>query len=39
MTYNDVKVSFTDGYTDCVEQMKDSRMRSFSLGTASRPAR
>ena len=34
MTYNDVKASFTNSYTDSVEQMKDNRMHVFALGTA-----
>jgi TRAP transporter TAXI family solute receptor len=33
MTYNDVKASFTNSYTDSVEQMKDNRMHAFALGT------
>jgi uncharacterized protein len=33
MTYNDVKASFTNSYTDSVEQMKDNRMHMFTLGT------
>jgi TRAP transporter TAXI family solute receptor len=33
MTYNDVKASFTNSYTDSVEQMKDNRMQAFALGT------
>ncbi len=33
MTYNDVKASFTNSYTDSVEQVKDNRMQMFSLGT------
>jgi uncharacterized protein len=32
-TYNDVKASFTNSYTDSVEQMKDNRMHAFGLGT------
>ena len=32
-TYNDVKASFTNSYTDSVEQVKDNRMHMFSLGT------
>ncbi len=32
-TYNDVKASFTNSYTDSVEQMKDNRMHVFALGT------
>jgi TRAP transporter TAXI family solute receptor len=32
-TYNDVKASFTNSYTDSVEQMKDNRMQAFALGT------
>ena len=32
-TYNDVKASFTNSYTDSVEQMKDNRMHAFALGT------
>ena len=34
MTYSDVKASFTNSYTDSVEQMKDSRVHVFALGTA-----
>jgi TRAP transporter TAXI family solute receptor len=34
MTYNDVKASFTNSYTDSVEQMKDNRVHIFALGTA-----
>jgi uncharacterized protein len=34
MTYDDVKASFTNSYTDSVEQMKDNRMHVFALGTA-----
>ncbi len=33
MTYSDVKASFTNSYTDSVEQMKDNRMHAFGLGT------
>src|SRR5690606_34279948 len=33
MTYSDVKASFTNSYTDSVEQMKDNRMQAFGLGT------
>jgi TRAP transporter TAXI family solute receptor len=33
MTYTDVKASFTNSYTDSVEQVKDNRMQMFSLGT------
>jgi uncharacterized protein len=33
LTYNDVKASFTNSYTDSVEQMKDNRMHAFALGT------
>lgn len=33
LTYNDVKASFTNSYTDSVEQMKDNRMHMFTLGT------
>ena len=33
MTYSDVKASFTNSYTDSVEQMKDNRMHMFALGT------
>jgi TRAP transporter TAXI family solute receptor len=33
LTYNDVKASFTNSYTDSVEQMKDNRMHVFALGT------
>src|SRR5262245_31850705 len=32
-TYADVKASFTNSYTDSVEQMKDNRMHAFALGT------
>jgi TRAP transporter TAXI family solute receptor len=32
-TDNDVKASFTNSYTDSVEQMKDNRMHVFALGT------
>ena len=32
-TYSDVKASFTNSYTDSVEQMKDNRMHAFGLGT------
>ena len=32
-TYNDVKASFTNSYSDSVEQMKDNRMHVFALGT------
>mgnify|MGYP000583061640 FL=1 len=32
-TYSDVKASFTNSYTDSVEQMKDNRMHVFALGT------
>lgn len=34
MTYDDVKASFTNSYTDSVEQMKDNRVHVFALGTA-----
>ena len=34
MTYDDVKASFTNSYTDSIEQMKDNRMHVFALGTA-----
>jgi hypothetical protein len=34
LTYNDVKASFTNSYSDSVEQMKDNRMQVFALGTA-----
>ena len=34
MTYSDVKASFTNSYTDSVEQMKDNRVHIFALGTA-----
>ena len=34
MTYSDVKASFTNSYTDSVEQMKDNRVHVFALGTA-----
>lgn len=33
MTYTDVKVGFTNSYTDSVEQVKDGRMQMFTLGT------
>lgn len=33
MSYSDVKASFTNSYTDSVEQMKDNRMHVFALGT------
>src|SRR5262245_31304034 len=33
LTYNDVKASFTNSYTDSVEQLKDNRMHAFGLGT------
>ncbi len=33
MTYSDVKASFTNSYTDSVEQVKDNRMQMFTLGT------
>jgi hypothetical protein len=33
MTYSDVKASFTNSYTDSVEQMKDNRLQVFALGT------
>jgi TRAP transporter TAXI family solute receptor len=33
MTYNDVRASFTNSYTDSVEQVKDNRMHMFALGT------
>jgi TRAP transporter TAXI family solute receptor len=33
LTYSDVKASFTNSYTDSVEQMKDNRMHVFALGT------
>ena len=33
VTYSDVKASFTNSYTDSVEQMKDNRMQVFALGT------
>ena len=33
LTYNDVKASFTNSYSDSVEQMKDNRMHAFALGT------
>ena len=32
-TYSDVKASFTNSYSDSVEQMKDGRMHAFALGT------
>ncbi len=32
-TYSDVKASFTNSYTDSIEQMKDNRMHVFALGT------
>jgi len=34
LTYNDVKASFTNSYTDSVEQVKDGRMHVFTLGSA-----
>jgi TRAP transporter TAXI family solute receptor len=34
LTYDDVKASFTNSYTDSVEQMKDNRIQVFGLGTA-----
>ncbi len=34
LTYDDVKASFTNSYTDSVEQMKDNRVHVFALGTA-----
>jgi len=33
MEYKDVKASFTNSYTDSVEQMKDNRAQMFTLGT------
>jgi TRAP transporter TAXI family solute receptor len=33
MEYKDVKASFTNSYTDSVEQMKDNRAHMFTLGT------
>lgn len=33
LAYSDVKASFTNSYTDSVEQMKDNRMHAFALGT------
>ena len=33
-TYSDVKASFTNSYSDSIEQMKDNRMHVFALGTA-----
>lgn len=33
LTYNDVKATFTNSYTDSVEQMKDNRVHAFALGT------
>jgi TRAP transporter TAXI family solute receptor len=33
LTYSDVKASFTNSYTDSVEQMKDNRIHVFALGT------
>lgn len=33
MSYSDVKASFTNSYTDSVEQMKDNRVHIFALGT------
>ena len=33
LAYSDVKASFTNSYTDSVEQMKDGRMVMFTLGT------
>lgn len=34
LSYKDVKASFTNSYTDSVEQVKDGRMHMFTLGTA-----
>ena len=39
LTYNDVKASFTNSYTDSVEQMKDNRMHVFALERVFLPAR
>mgnify|MGYP001377392407 CR=1 FL=1 len=33
LSYSDVKVGFTNSYTDSVEQVKDGRMAMFTLGT------
>ena len=33
LTYNDVRASFTNSYSDSVEQMKDNRVQIFALGT------
>ena len=33
LSYSDVKVGFTNSYTDSVEQVKDGRMHMFTLGT------
>jgi len=33
LTYNDVRASFTNSYTDSVEQVKDNRAQMFALGT------
>ena len=33
LNYGDVKASFTNSYTDSVEQMKDGRVQMFTLGT------
>jgi len=33
LSYADVKVGFTNSYTDSVEQVKDGRMQMFTLGT------
>ena len=33
LTYSDLKVGFTNSYSDSVEQVKDGRMQMFTLGT------
>lgn len=33
MSYKDVKASYTNSYSDSVEQVKDGRMQMFTLGT------
>jgi uncharacterized protein len=33
LSYTDMKVGFTNSYTDSVEQVKDGRMQMFTLGT------
>jgi TRAP transporter TAXI family solute receptor len=33
LTYSDVTASFTNSYSDSVEQVKDNRMHAFGLGT------